>query len=110
MAKKERDFKLKSEFKDARKEISELVPTFIILVIVTIGFLWVGGVFEPKGNRPEIAKEICLNNSLMFGELKSDGSVICKTNNTFYGEHYNMTAPAFEIKIDVDWEHYGVGK
>lgn len=78
----------------------------LLIIIISVIAVVVSNPSRDRFDRMKnISKEICENNSLLYGSFSGD-TIICKTNQTFVGEHYNMTAPVFEIKIQPDWDYY----
>ena len=87
-----------------------VIGVIILACAITIMVMLFVSIKQPTDPRTEIGESICHDNSFMFGGISSNGTLICKTNATFISDHYNMTAPVFEITIQVDWGYYGVKK
>jgi len=91
-----------------KNETIEFLKIFGVILAITLVLVWVSSGLH-YDQKEAIGKDICKNNSLVYGTLSGD-TIICKTNQSYVGEHYNITAPVFELKVKVDWDYYGVGK
>jgi hypothetical protein len=88
------------------KKTIENAGIILVLVIFSIGLV----VISTKMNAHQAQFNatghlICTENNLTFVSA-TNSTLICEINNSIITPHYNMTYPAEQVLIKVDWNYY----
>lgn len=88
-----------------------------VMVVVIIGALTLllvlatGGMRERQAQQEQIGKELCEKHNFIYKQINLlDKTIVCLSNITYNGDHYNITPETLTITIKPDWDYYTLKK